>query len=116
MSRHDDETAFRFAPEDAAPLQRGRRWGVWAAVGLFLAALLGAGAYVYRNPLSAPEWLQKAQVLPKPAPTVLYKWRDKSGAWHITDTPPPDDVAHERLEYQHDTNVLPLPPQLQPKD
>jgi hypothetical protein len=55
-------------------------------------------------------------VLPTPAPTVVYKWRDRAGAWHITDAPPIEGVAFERLEYHRDTNVLPLPPQLQPKD
>jgi hypothetical protein len=55
-------------------------------------------------------------VLPKPAPTVVFKWRDKAGAWHVTDAPPGEGIAYERLEYHRDTNVLPLPPQLRPKD
>lgn len=118
MSRrdHDEETAFRFAPGDVAPLRPERRWGRWAVVALIVAAVAGGGVYVYRNPLDAPEWLQETKLLPKPAPTVVYKWRDASGAWHITDAPPPEGTAFERLEYQRDTNILPLPPQLQPKD
>lgn len=115
MSR-DDETAFTFAPEDVPALRPARRLGRWLAAALVVAALAAAAAYVYLNPLAAPEWLQKAEVLPRPAPTVVYKWRDAAGAWHIADAPPPEGVAVERLEYHRDTNVLPLPPQLQPKD
>jgi len=118
MSRRDqdDETAFSFAPEGLPPLRAERHWGRWVSIVVVLAALAGAGVYFHRNPLDAPEWLQETKLLPRPAPTVVYKWRDPSGAWHITDAPPPDGTAFERLEYQHDTNVLPLPPQLQPKD
>jgi hypothetical protein len=116
MPRRDDENGFRFAPDDA-PLPRSPwRWGLWAVLALVV-IVLGAGAtYLYRNPLAAPQWLQKTAVLPKPAPAVVYKWRDSSGAWHITDTPPAEGLAYERLEYHRDTNILPLPPQLQPKD
>lgn len=116
MTRRDDENGFRFAPDELPALRPAPRWGLWASVAVIVAALVAAGAYVYRNPLSAPEWLQKAQVLPKPAPTVVYKWRDRNGAWHITDAPPGEGIAYEQLEYHRDTNILPLPPQLQPKD
>ena len=116
MPRRDDDTEFRFAP-DVAPLSRPRpRWGLWAIAAAVVAALVAAGAYVYRNPLSAPGWLQEANVLPRPAPTVVYRWRDASGGWHITDAPPAQGIAYERLEYHRDANVLPLPPQLQPKN
>jgi hypothetical protein len=116
MTRRDDENGFRFAPEDAPTLRPARRWAVWALAAAGVAVLAAAGAYVYRNPLSAPEWLQKTKVLPKPAPTVVYKWRDKAGEWHISDSPPGEGIAYERLEYHRDANVLPLPPQLRPKD
>jgi len=115
MARHGDETEFRYAPQDMPALRSSRRWVPWAVAAVTLAALAAAALYFYRNPLSAPEWLQKAEVLPKAAPTVVYKWRDAAGAWQITDTPPPQGVPHERLEYHRDTNVLPLPPQLQPR-
>ena len=115
MSR-DDETAFRFAPEDG-PLPRPTwRWWSWVALAIAVLVLAAAATFVYHNPLSAPQWMQKAQVLPRPAPTVVYKWRDQSGAWHITDAPPAEGIAFERLEYHRDANVLPLPPKLQPKD
>lgn len=112
----DEETTFRFAPEDGPLPRPTRRWWPWAVMAIVVLALAGAGVYVYRNPLAAPQWLQTAQLLPKPAPTVVYKWRDRSGAWHITDAPPEQGAPYERLEYHRDTNVLPLPPQLQPKD
>lgn len=112
----DEETAFRFAPEDGPLPRPTRRWWPWVVLATLALALAAAAAFVYRNPLSAPQWLQKAQVLPKPAPTVVYKWRDRSGAWHITDAPPAEGISYERLEYHRDANVLPLPPQLQPKD
>ena len=115
MSR-EDEASFRFAPEEAQVPLPPRRWWPWVLLASVVLVLAAAGAYVYRNPLSAPKWLQKANVLPKPAPTVVYKWRDRSGAWHITDNPPEEGTPYERLEYHRDTNVLPLPPQLQPKD
>jgi hypothetical protein len=115
MSR-DTETAFRFAPEDGPVPRPTRRWWPWAVAAIAILALVAAGAYVYWNPLSAPQWLQTARVLPTPAPTVVYKWRDRAGAWHITDAPPTEGIAFERLEYHRNTNVLPLPPQLQPKD
>jgi len=116
MPRRDDDTGFRFAPDETTPVRPVRRWGLWALGTSIVGALVAVGAYVYRNPLSAPEWLQKAEVLPKPAPTVVFKWRDKAGAWHVTDVPPGEGIAYERLEYHRDTNVLPLPPQLRPKD
>jgi hypothetical protein len=115
MTRRDDENGFRFAPEDSPGPRAARRWWLWTLAAAGIAVLAAAGVYVYRNPLSAPDWLQKTQVLPKPAPTVVYKWRDKSGAWHVTDAPPGEGIAYERLEYDRDANVLPLPPQLQPK-
>lgn len=116
MTRRDDDNGFRFAAEAMPQARPTRRWGLWALVASGVAVLAAAGIYLYLNPLSAPQWLQKAEVLPRPAPTVVYKWRDKSGAWHITDAPPGEGTAYERLEYHRDTNILPLPPQLQPKN
>jgi len=107
MSR-DTETGFRFAPEDGPVPRPTRRWWPWAVAAIAILALAAAGVYVYSNPLSAPQWLQKARVLPTPAPTVVYKWRDRAGAWHITDAPPIEGIAFERLEYHRDTNVLPF--------
>jgi hypothetical protein len=116
MSEHDDEVPFRFGSKEDAPPPPERPWGRWLLLLVLLMVVAGAGVYLYWNPLHAPEWLQETKLLPKAAPTVVYKWRDAAGAWHITDAPPPEGTAFERLEYQHDTNVLPLPPQLQPKD
>jgi len=113
MGREFDEPPFRFAPEDDPADRGGMRWARWLIVLVVVGALVGAGVYVYLNPLVGPKWLQDSGVLPRPGPTVVYKWRDREGAWHITDTPPPEGAAFERLEYAHDVNVLPLPPKLQ---
>ena len=43
----------------------------------------------------------------------LFKWRDASGNWQITDQLPAEGVDYERLEYRDDVNVLPRPPGLQ---
>jgi hypothetical protein len=43
----------------------------------------------------------------------LYKWRDASGNWQISDQLPPEGIGYEMLEYREDVNVLPRPPGLQ---
>ncbi len=113
MGRDYDEPPFRFAPEDDTAGRDHIRWGRWLIGLAIVGAVVGGGAYFYLNPLVAPKWVQEKGLLPRPAPTVVYKWRDREGAWHITDAPPPEGVAFERLEYAHDVNVLPLPPKLQ---
>jgi hypothetical protein len=112
MSRDFDEPPFRFAPGDE-PDGGGIRWARWLIGLALVGALVGVGVYVYLNPLTGPKWLKESGLLPRPAATVVYKWRDREGAWHITDAPPPEGVAFERLEYARDVNVLPLPPKLQ---
>ena len=113
MGRNRNETEFVFGPEGPVEMRR-RRWP-WV-VGLLLAVAASvAGAWFYLKRNEAPTWLKGTGIAPKPAPTVVYKWRDAQGAWHVTDLPPPDGTPHERLEYARDQNVLPLPPQLQPK-
>ena len=80
---------------------------------LLLALLLAAGIFLYLNP---DAWKQVRNL---PAQTgigkqtaQLYKWRNPSGEWQITDSPPPQGIEFEMLEYRSDVNVLPVPPQL----
>ncbi|MCU0766915.1 MAG: DUF4124 domain-containing protein [Gammaproteobacteria bacterium] len=113
MGRDRDETAFVFGPEGPVA-KRPRRWP-WVVLLLLALAASGVGAWLYLQRNEAPKWLKGSGLAPKPAPTVVYKWRDAQGAWHVTDAPPPEGTSFERLEYAHDQNVLPLPPQLQRK-
>lgn len=113
MGRDHDETEFVFGPE--GPVAKRRRRWPWVVGLLLVAAAFVVGALVYLQRNEAPKWLKGTGLVPKPAPTVVYRWRDAQGAWHVTDRPPPEGTPHERLEYGHDQNVLPLPPQLQRK-
>ena len=113
MGRDRDDIEFVFGPEGPI-VKRRPRWPWWVAL-LVLLAAGAAGGWLYLQRNEAPKWLKGTGLAPKPAPTVLYKWRDAQGAWHVSDAPPPEGTPHERLEYAHDQNVLPLPPQLQRK-
>ena len=44
---------------------------------------------------------------PPPVVTTAYKWRDASGNWQLTDTPPPQGTPYETLEASGDANVMP---------
>ena len=79
---------------------------------LILVVLLLAGAaYLYLYPDAGRHfgsWLPLPEVTGKTA--RLYKWRNPQGEWQIPDTPPPEGVSYEKLEYRDDENVLPVPP------
>lgn len=89
---------------------------------LLVIVLVGAGVgyYVYTHPDVLDPWVAGTALetkLPSGGDkTQLYKWRDADGSWQVTDRPPPGDVPYETLEYRHDVNILPLPPELQKKD
>jgi len=85
---------------------------------LLILLLLVAGLVLYLR----PEYRDRLQDLSSdiglsritPKKTArLYKWRDASGNWQITDHLPPEGVDYEKLEYREDVNVLPRPPGLQ---
>jgi len=77
---------------------------------LILAAVLTAVVwYVYHDPrLSSKVQKDIKQLIPREQKTTtVYKWRDTSGNWQITDQPPPAGTRFEILEYQSNTNVMP---------
>lgn len=84
---------------------------------LLVALLLLGGAYLYLYPETAR---QLRNQLPTPEITRntarLYKWRNSAGEWQITDTPPPEGIDYERLDYRDDANVLPVPPGIQGRE
>ena len=80
-------------------------------LGLLIALLLLGGGYLYlypdtarqlKNRLPAPEFARNSD--------RLYQWRNSAGEWQITDTPPPEGIDYQRLDYRGDENVLPGPP------
>jgi hypothetical protein len=46
-----------------------------------------------------------------PASSIVYKWQDSEGNWHVTGTPPPTGTPYETQEYLHDTNIVPALPE-----
>jgi hypothetical protein len=75
--------------------------------------VVGAAAYYFvANPEQLPEWAARTEIGQEMQSTRVYKWQDASGAWHVSDTPPPDEAEYSVQEYNRDTNVLPLPPAL----
>jgi hypothetical protein len=77
---------------------------------LILAAVLtGIGLYVYLDPRLSRQLVNTVrEALPDQSPSSqVYKWRDASGRWQITDRPPAGDVPYELLEYDHDANLIP---------
>lgn len=83
-------------------------WGI-----ALLVALVGVGAYFYLHPESLPEWATRTSFGRDLQTTTVYKWQDTSGRWHVSDQPPPAGIEYQTDGYARDTNVLPLPPELQ---
>ena len=85
--------------------------GLWIVI---LLALIGsAGVYFYLYPEELPGWAAKTSVGRQMQTTTVYKWQDASGAWHVSDQPPPAGTKYQVDNYTRDTNVLPLPPEMQ---
>lgn len=83
----------------------------WIVVLLLL--LGGAASYYWLHPEEMPEWAAKTGIGRDLQTTKVYKWQDESGAWHVSDQPPPAGTEYEVGDYARDINVLPLPPALQ---
>ena len=88
-----------------------RRSNIWGIA--LLAAAGGAGSYFYLYPEALPEWATKTPVGRELQTVTVYKWQDASGSWQVSDQPPPAGTDYQVEEYTRDTNVLPLPPELQ---
>ena len=86
-------------------------------IGLLIVLLLLGGGYLYLHPDTARQFSNQ---LPAPEFTRktahLFKWRNPAGEWQITDTPPPEGIDYERLDYRDDENVLPVPPGIQGRE
>ena len=39
--------------------------------------------------------------------SIVYKWQDEQGKWHVTDEPPAKGIQYTEQEYLHETNVVP---------
>jgi len=92
------------------PKSRGRPL-LWV-----LAVLLALGAtatYFAYYPERMPAWVGKTPIGRELQSTTVYKWQDPTGAWHVSDQPPPAGVSYQEESYARDANVLPLPPELQ---
>jgi hypothetical protein len=84
---------------------------------LLLLVLAAAATWAWWRwaPQSLPGFAQRhlpASPSARPDNPPLYKWRDASGQWHVTDTPP-SDRPYETVVVDPNTNVL---PSLLPKD
>ena len=66
--------------------------------------LIGLGVTAWLNPELVTWVRNKTGTESK---SVVYKWQDKEGNWHVTDKPPPSGVTYQEQEYLHDVNVLP---------
>ena len=91
-----------------------KRWTSRLIWMLALAVAVGAAAaYFHQHPEELPEWAAKSPLGRDLQTTTVYKWQDASGRWHISDSKPEGDVEFQQDRYARDTNVLPLPPELQ---
>ena len=73
---------------------------------LVVLAALGLGVFWYLNPDRQPDWAADYVPDDSNAKTIMYKWQDDSGQWHLSDSPP-DDTSYERVEVRRNANVLP---------
>ena len=89
----------------------GRVLILWLPALLALAA--GVAGYFMLYPEEMPQWAADTSVGRELQTTTVYKWQDAAGAWHVSDQPPPPGTDYEVQGYARDTNVLPLPPELQ---
>ncbi len=56
-------------------------------------------------------WLARVPLeSPLSSSKPVYQWRDASGAWQVTDRPPPEGTPFEVKRYDLDANILPVRP------
>ena len=88
--------------------QGGEMWR--ALLFVFVVASAGGG-YLYMFDRARLERMLDGTPIELPAThTEVYKWRDATGHWHITDAPPEGDIKFETMTYRSDDNIMPLAP------
>ncbi len=82
----------------------GGRWGKLA----LLAVLLSAAGWAWWRyaPDTLPAFVRQSTPASPSATPPLYKWKDASGQWHITDEAPADR-PYETVTVDPRTNVVP---------
>ena len=100
---------MRHVPCGAGTAPPSDRFGMKKLIFILAAVLTAVVWYVYHDPrLSSKVQKDIKQLIPREQKTTtVYKWRDTSGNWQITDRPPPAGTRFETLEYQSNTNVMP---------
>lgn len=84
---------------------------MWRAVLFILLIAAAGGGYFYIFKRAELARVLDGTPIELPATTTkVYKWRDASGHWHITDEPPEANVQFETKTYRSDDNVLPPEP------
>ncbi|MDX1433262.1 MAG: DUF4124 domain-containing protein [Gammaproteobacteria bacterium] len=83
---------------------------------IVVVALAYGAWYLYENPQHVQPLVEGTPLEQRVGATSLYRWRDSDGTMHITDEPPDGGIAYETVTYSHDTNVIPVPPELRKKD
>lgn len=78
---------------------------------LIIVIAAAAGGYLYLHPEFMRLLLQGTPLEPPAAETQLYKWRDASGKWQVSDIPPVAGIKYETLQYRSDVNVIPALPE-----
>jgi hypothetical protein len=107
--KHIDSYEFGSGVPATASASVQRKWPKWLII---LALSIGAGwALHHYNPELVERWLSKSPVKVGSSKTTVYKWRDARGEWHITDKPPEAPIRYKTLEYDSDTNVMPIAPE-----
>jgi len=76
-------------------------------VSVLILAAVGLLGYWYFNPQAAPGWLRA--YVPE-APVRLYKWTDSAGKLQYSNSPPPEGVPYEQVDYWENANVIPSRP------
>jgi hypothetical protein len=69
-----------------------------------------AAGYLFLHPEIWQEWVKGTPLEPPPTVTKMYKWRDTSGQWQLTDRQPDSGIKYEILIYNSDTNIVPSLP------
>lgn len=45
-----------------------------------------------------------------PAKTMVYKWQDNKGKWHVSNNPPAKGIPYTEQEYLDNANIVPALP------